>query len=168
MLLDYLAPALDTTINASSSAIWLFAQHPDQWSKLRHNPALVSAAIDEVLRLESPIRAFSRYVTRDHIIGEAHLRAGDRAMMLYACANRDERRYPGPDLFDIGRDARDHLGFGHGTHICAGMHLARMEVTLLLEALMNQVESFTLLEAERNPHNTLRGLARLIVEIEQT
>ena len=168
MLLDYLAPALDTTINASSSAIWLFAQHPDQWSKLRHNPALVSAAIDEVLRLESPIRAFSRYVTRDHIIGEAHLRAGDRAMMFYACANRDERRYPDPDLFDIGRDARDHLGFGHGTHICAGMHLARMEVTLLLEALMKQVEGFTLLEAERNPHNTLRGLARLIVEIEQT
>lgn len=166
MLLDYLAPALDTTINASSSAIWLFAQHPDQWSKLRRNPALVSAAIDEVLRLESPIRAFSRLVTRDYRIGEARLRAGERALMLYACANRDERRYTDPDRFDIERDARDHLGFGHGTHICAGMHLARMEVTLLLQALARQVERFTLLEAERNAHNTLRGLARLIVAVE--
>ena len=163
MMMGYVAPALDTTINATSSAIWLFAQNPDQWHLLRANPDLIPSAINEVVRMESPIRAFSRYVTQDFAIGDVVLEQGARALMLYACANRDERAYPLPDRFDITRNPRDHLGFGYGVHTCAGMHLAKLELTVILQALIARVSGFDLIEEHRLPHNTLRGLNRLIV-----
>lgn len=166
MLIDYLTPALDTTINATSAAIELFARHPDQWERLRGEPALIPHAINEVIRLESPIRAFSRFTLRDHVEGGIEIPAGSRVLMLYACANRDDGHYPDADRFDIGRKPSDHLGFGMGTHICAGMHLARLEITVLLEALIRRVASFEVQAAERRPHNTLRGLHRLDVTIE--
>ena len=165
MLVDYLTPSLDTTINAISSAIELFAANPDQWEALRSDPALIPHAINEVVRLESPIRAFAREVTRDHVIGEAHLRAGDRALMLYACANRDPDKYPQPDRFDVARRPGDHLGFGMGAHLCAGMHLAKMEITAILEALIPKVARFVTANPERRAHNTLRGLSSLTTTI---
>ncbi len=166
MLVDYVTPSLDTTINATSSAIWLFARHPAQWDMLRDSPKLMSGFIDEVVRLESPIRAFSRYVTRDYEMGGVVLPAGSRALMLYACANRDERRYADPDRFDITRDARDHVGFGFGTHLCAGMHLAKLEMTVLFEILTRRVRRFKLRGESRALHNTLRGLSSLQVAVE--
>jgi len=161
MLIDYLSPALDTTINAASAAIELFGLHPDQWIRLREKPQLVPAAINEVIRLESPIRAFSRLVTSEFDIGGVTVQAGQRILPLYACANRDPRRYPEPNRFDISRGSADHMGFGQGTHMCAGMHLARMEITAVLQALTATVSEFVIHKAERRPHNTLRGLHRL-------
>lgn len=161
MLLDYLTPALDTTINATSSAIELFAAHPDQWTMLRGDLSLIPHAINEIVRLESPIRAFARIVRQDCEIGDAKLREGDRALMLYACANRDPRKFENPERFDISRRAGDHLGFGMGTHICAGMNLAKLEISILLEAMASRVAVITTGKAERKPHNTLRGLASL-------
>ena len=163
MMMGYVAPALDTTINATSSGIWLFAQNPGEWARLRQDRALIPSALNEIVRMESPIRAFSRYVTRDAEFGGAALREGERALMLYACANRDERAYPEPGRFDIARNPRDHLGFGYGTHTCAGMHLARLEMTVMFDALANRVQGFEIVEEHRRPHNTLRGLERLIV-----
>lgn len=161
MLIDYLSPSLDTTINATSAAIEKFAQNPDQWQKLRANPSLISGAINEAVRIESPIRAFSRYVVQDYQVGDVTLKEGDRALMLYACANRDPEKYPDPEKFDIERKNSDQLGFGTGTHTCAGMHLAKLEITVLLEALIPRVAAFAIHDAERRPHNTLRGLYRL-------
>ncbi len=165
MLIDYITPSLDTTINATSAAIELFAANPEQWELLRRNPALIPQAINEIVRIESPIRAFAREVTRDHRVGDAELRVGDRALMLYACANRDPLKYSEPDRFDITRRAGDQLGFGMGTHLCAGMHLAKLELTVLFEALLPRVASFHVVEAVRRPHNTLRGLARLTTRV---
>lgn len=161
MLVDYLTPSLDTTINATSAAIELFAANPEQWDTLRDNSSLIPHAINEVIRIESPIRAFARRVTRDHRIGDAELHAGDRALMLYACANRDSAKYLSPERFDVTRRPSDHLGFGMGTHICAGMHLAKLEITILLEALLPRVSRFIVSDPVRRPHNTLRGLASL-------
>jgi len=166
MLMDYLTPALDTTINATSSAIALFADNPVEWQKLRRDPSLITNAINEVVRLESPIRAFTRYVVADKKIGDVTLRKGDRALMLYACANRDETYFQHADQFIIDRQPCDHLGFGKGIHMCAGQHLARLEITCLLQELIPRVESFSVLRAERQPHNTLRGFSRLDVEVE--
>lgn len=163
MLVDYLTPALDTTINATSAAIELFAANPDEWAKLRADPDLIPHAINEVVRLESPIRAFAREVVRDHAIGEAQMKAGDRALMLYACANRDPIKYPDPARFDIERRPSDHLGFGMGTHLCAGMHLAKLEIAILLQTLIPAVAGFVAHSPVRRPHNTLRGLASLQV-----
>ena len=161
MLVDYLTPALDTTINATSAAIELFAAHPDQWRLLRQDLSLIPHAINEVVRLESPIRAFARSVRRDIRIGDAELRTGQRALMLYACANRDPRKFADPTRFDITRRVGDHLGFGMGTHLCAGMHLAKLEISVLLEAMALRVGVIRTARAERQPHNTLRGLASL-------
>ena len=168
MLMDYLAPSLDTTINATTSAIWLFATHPEQWQLLREDPALMSSAIDEVLRLESPIRAFSRYLTQDYDLDGVRMPAESRVLMLYSAANRDERRYEDADTFDIRRNARDHLAFGYGTHSCAGMHLARLEISILLEILSHSVKTLTVIDARRNLHNTLWGFSHLTVETATT
>lgn len=161
MLVDYLTPSLDTTINAISAAVELFAENPDQWAKLKANHSLIPHAINEVIRLESPIRAFARYVTQDYSVGDLTLPVGSRVLMLYACANRDPVKYAEPDQFNIERKPSDHLGFGMGTHLCAGMHLAKLEITVLLEALLCFVSGFEVSNAIRRPHNTLRGLARL-------
>jgi cytochrome P450 len=163
MLVDYLTPALDTTINATSAAIELFAANPDQWALLRADPTLIPHAINEVVRLESPIRAFAREVVRDHAIGDVTLKAGDRALMLYGCANRDPAKFADPARFDITRKPSDHLGFGMGTHVCAGMHLAKLEITVLLQTLLPRVRAFRAHSPVRLPHNTLRGLASLRV-----
>ena len=167
MVIDYTGPSLDTTIFGTSSAIWLFAQHPEQWDLLREKPSLIRHAINEVLRLESPIQRFSRLVTRDYEIDGMTIPAGARVMLLYGSANRDERKYPEPDRFDITRRPSDQLAFGHGEHACVGMNLARLEIRSLLEALVQQVERFELIGYERAVNQTLRGLARLDVRVRE-
>ena len=107
-------------------------------------------------------RSFAREVTCDHGFGEVSLRKGDRALMLYACANRDPSKYPDAERFDITRRPSDQLGFGFGTHVCAGMHLAKLELTVLLETLLLTVSGFETEAATRRPHNTLRGLASIL------
>jgi cytochrome P450 len=165
MLVDYLTPSLDTTINATSAAIELFATFPGEWDKLRADPSLIPHAINEVVRIESPIRSFARQVTTDHEVGGATLEAGSRALMLYACANRDPAKYQDPARFDVTRKPSDHLGFGFGTHVCAGMHLAKLELAVLFEAMVTRVAAFRAEAPVRRPHNTLRGLASLQPEL---
>jgi cytochrome P450 len=166
MLMDYMGPALDTTINGLSSTLYLLGHNPDQWEALRSDPTRVTGAIDEALRMESPIRAFTRALTRDYELGGVALRKNDRVLMLYACANRDERRYPDPDRYDIMRDARDHVAFGYGMHICAGQHLGKLEIATVLKILIRRIKRFDIIEESRELSNTLRGLARLAIRVE--
>ena len=107
-IIDYLAPSLDTTISALGNAVWLFATHPDQWELLRREPHRVKNAFNEVLRLESPINCFTRVTTTRTELGGFELPAGARVVLLYASANRDERRWDRPDAFDITREAAGH------------------------------------------------------------
>jgi cytochrome P450 len=140
LMVDYLVPSLDTTISGIANALALFADHPDQWTLLRAEPSLLPNAVNEVLRYESPQRAFTRKTMHDSIIGEVRVPAGARVLVLYASANRDEREWEAPDRFDIRHDANRQLGFGHGTHACAGQGLARLEMQAMLSALMERVE----------------------------
>ena len=140
LMVDYIAPSLDTTISAISTALYLFGTHPDQWQMLRDDPSLIPNAINEVIRYESPLRAFGRRVACDTEIGGATLPAGSRVLVLYASANRDELEWDAPDVFDIRRDAGRHLGFGNGAHACAGQGLARLETTAMLTALLHRVD----------------------------
>jgi len=165
MVMDYTGPALDTTIFAITSAIWLFAQNPDQWDLVREDPRLIPHAINEVVRLESPIQRFSRVTTTDVEIDGNNLPKGARVLMLFGSGNRDERKYPDPERFDVRRRPSDHLAFGHGVHACVGMNLARLEIRLLLEALALRVERFELLDVERAINSTLRGIAKLDVAV---
>ena len=139
LLIDYLGPALDTTISTISTALTLFATHPEQWRLLREEPERIPNAINEVVRYESAVRAFARRVAVDSEIGGITLSAGARVLVMYASANRDEREWEHPDDFDITRDAGRHLGFGKGAHACAGQALARLETTAFLTALTSRV-----------------------------
>jgi cytochrome P450 len=165
MMLDYVTPSLDTTILGITNTIALFAEHPDQWDLLRADRSLIPHAINESLRLESPVPQFSRVLTRDHEVGGVPLPAGTRVALLYGAANRDPRKYPDPARFDITRRPSDHLAFGHGEHACIGMNLARMEMSALLGHLADQVSRFEVLESRPLINNGLRGLEVLKVQV---
>ena len=144
LMIDYIAPSLDTTISAISNALHLFATHPEQWQLLRNDPALLPNAINEVLRYESPLRAFARKARRDTEIAGTAIPRGARVLVIYASANRDEREWDAPERFDIRNDAGRHLAFGNGAHACAGQGLARLETTAMLTALIERVDRIEL------------------------
>ncbi len=166
MALSYVAPSLDTTIFAIGSAIWLFANNPEQWQLLRDNPKLIPGAINEAVRIESPIQGFSRYAVADYEFDGVTLPAGSRVIVLFGSANRDERHWTDPQTFDIRREGvARHLAFGYGEHACIGMNLARLEMTALFTALAKTVQRFNCIVSERVLNNTLRGFRRLDIRV---
>jgi cytochrome P450 len=144
LMIDYIAPSLDTTISSISSALHLFATHPEQWQILKEDPSLINNAVNEVVRFESPLRAFARQARCDTELADVQIPAGARVLVIYASANRDEREWDDPDTFDIRRDANRHLGFGQGAHACAGQSLARLETAAMLSALVDRVDRIEL------------------------
>jgi cytochrome P450 len=166
LMLDYLAPSLDTTISAVGSAIWLLGEHSDQWDAIREDPKLIPNAVNEVLRYESPISSFGRLVNADTEVDGVPIPAGSRVVISYASANRDERKWQDPDVFDVTRkDAVHQLGFGYGEHGCAGQALARMETESILTALARSVTRFELGTPERALNNLIRALGALPVTV---
>ncbi|TCU76642.1 cytochrome P450 [Bradyrhizobium sp. R2.2-H] len=165
LMRDYLGPSLDTTIFATANLVLLFGRHPAQWGLVRNDPPLIPNAINEALRLESPVRGFTRHLAADATIGGLTIPRESRLLLLYASANRDERKWQDPERFDVKRRANDHLGFGNGTHMCAGLHLARLEMTALLEVLVERVAGFEIGEPVLALNNVLRGLASLPVRV---
>ncbi|MGW1751750.1 cytochrome P450 [Streptomyces sp. NPDC002092] len=166
MMIDYLAPSLDTTISAISSALHLFAAHPDQWRLLKADPGLIPKAVNEVVRYESPIRAFSRTAAHDTELAGVPLPKGSRVLVLYGSANRDPLEWDDPDTFDIRRDAARQLGFGQGTHGCAGQGLARLETSALLSALVERVDRIEVAgPPEWALNNVIHRLERLPLEL---
>ena len=165
-LVTYITPSLDTTIFGLSNALWLFSHHPDQWDAIRANPALIANAVSEVLRLESPVQYFTRMCVRDTVVDGTALAVGSRILVCYGSANRDERAWTDPERFDIRRDAKDQLAFGHGAHECLGMPLARVEMHALLSALAKRVRRITVHEPVRALNNLLRGFERLPMTVE--
>jgi cytochrome P450 len=165
MMVDYLGPSLDTTIFAIGTAVWLFANHPDQWDLVRADPLLMPSAVNEVLRYDAPIQGFSRYIAHEVELDGTVMPAGSRAIVFYGAANRDERKYPDPDRFDIRRRPGDHLGFGVGPHACVGMNLARIEMLALFSALAKRIRRFTILEEEPVLNNVMRGFKTLRVSV---
>lgn len=159
LLAGYVVAAFDTTINGIASGVWLFATNPEQWDIVRADPSLVGRAFNEILRMETPIQNFSRVTTREVDLGnDLVLPAGARVIVSYASANRDERHFGEPDLFDIRRAQTDHLAFGFGNHGCAGQGLARLEAHAVFRALAARVGRFELLGTPlRQLNNITRG-----------
>ncbi len=153
LMRDYIAPSLDTTISAIGYGVRLFAENPDQWAKIREDRSLIKNAIEEIVRLNTPIRAFTRKLAEDIEVAGARLTRNERVLMVFGAANRDPARFPDPDRFDVTRDVRGHVGFGHGVHACLGMHLARLEMTRLFNALVDRVERFEPAGQTRNAIN---------------
>ena len=161
LIWNYTGPAFDTTINAITSLVWLLGTHPDQWAELRADRSLIPAAVNEVLRIESPIQTWGRLCRVDADVDGVRIPAGERVVLLLGSGNRDERHYAEPDRFDIHRNPADHLAFGHGIHLCVGAGLSRLEIESVLGALVKHVTRFELGEPVRRLNNTVRGFSRL-------
>jgi cytochrome P450 len=157
LLIDYIAPSLDTTILGAGHMLFELGRNPQQWEKLRAEPERIPATVHEALRFEAPVRAFSRFAIADYDVDGTVIPEGDRVLILYASANRDERHFEDPDRFDITRDAKGHVAFGAGVHRCAGAHLAQLEMEALLRALVARVRTIDVATPVPLMNNVLRG-----------
>ena len=138
--LRLLLPAgAETTYRSSSNLMFGLLSHPDQLEAVRADRSLLPQAIEEGLRWEPPLLTIVRTATRDVEVCGVQVPAGSTVVTNLGSANRDEQRWDDPDRFDIFRERRPHLAFAHGPHMCLGMHLARMETTVVLGALLDRL-----------------------------
>ena len=159
-----LSAGLDTTVYGIGAAVYCLARFPDQWARLRADPALARNAFEEAVRFESPVQTFFRTTTRDVELGGVVIPEGEKVLMFLGAANRDPRRWEQPDSYDITRKVSGHVGFGSGIHMCVGQLVARLEGEAVLTALARKVGAITMSdEPKRRYNNTLRGLESLPV-----
>ena len=157
----------ETTARLIGWAGKILAEHPDQRRELARNPRLVQNAIEELLRYESPSPVQARYVTEDVEHYGQPVKAGSVMLLLTASANRDERRFPDPDRFDIHRQVERHVAFGYGVHFCLGAALARLEARVALEEVLKRFTDWEVdwAHAVQAHTSTVRGWERLPVII---
>jgi beta-dihydromenaquinone-9 omega-hydroxylase len=156
----------ETTTNLLSGLFLTLAQRPDLYAQLRAHPELIPAAVEEQLRLVSPVQGFYRTATRDYTVGTNTIPAGARVLLLFAAANRDPRHFDDPDEFKLDRNPADHLAFGGGIHYCLGTPLTRLEASRVFTRLLPRVEAIRLYEDYRYLDNpTMRGLVHLPIEL---
>lgn len=161
LCIDFVAPALDTTILASTHLLWVLARNPGAWQQIREDESLIARAVVENVRLATPIRGFTRTVARTHDVDGVTVPAGARVAVLFGAANLDERAFHHPEHFDLARENKVQLGWGNGAHTCVGIHLAKLEMQALLKSMTARVESIEVGAPERLRNNTLQGIARL-------
>ncbi len=166
LLRAFALPSVHSIAAGIGSMLWLLATHPEAWHALRANPGLVASAVEESLRLETPIQLFCRVTTRDVHIGDILVPEGRRVLLLIGSANRDPARWPDPEIFDVRRNPIDHLGFGYGIHACIGHALAKIHLRAVLGALVHKATRLHLDGAPcRQINNTARSLATLPVAV---
>jgi pentalenolactone synthase len=127
--------------------VTLLLTHPEQADALRHDPALVAPAVEEILRLRKYHRqsmGIPRYANTDFTFGGVSIRTGELVILGVSAANRDERHFSEPDRFDVYRKPNPHLAFGHGPRICVGAPLARLELQMLVPALLHRFPTLRL------------------------
>ena len=131
----FIAGGAETTRTAISHGLRAFVDHPEQWEEMAAKPELINSAVEEVLRWVTPLNNFFRMALTDDVVGGQPIAAGDRIIMLYPSANRDEAVFENPFEFDIHRNPNPHLSFGFGTHLCIGANLARLVLTTVFREL---------------------------------
>jgi cytochrome P450 len=156
----------DTTKTMLSSGLKTLLDHPDQLADLRADPALVPGAVEEILRYENPLHYFRRTATADTEIRGVEIAAGEKVVMFYTSANRDEDVFDDPQRFDIRRSPNPHLSFGIAEHFCLGVHLARLEGRVFFEELLATFPTIELTGAPvRIRSNLNNGLKALPVRL---
>ncbi|MBE1530656.1 cytochrome P450 [Actinomadura algeriensis] len=159
----------ETTVNLIGNAVLALLRHPRQFDRLRADPALAAATVEEVLRYDAPVQMTTRVAREDGRVGGTRVRPGDTVLVLLGAANRDPDVYPDPGRFDIGRSpAAPHLSFSAGPHFCLGAGLARLEVSVALGLFAGRLVRPRLrpggVAYKRNLN--LRGPARLLVDLD--
>lgn len=134
----------DTTSSTTAGALWALAENPDQFRKVKENPALIPGLVEESIRWETPVKHFMRSATADAELAGRKIAAGDWLMLCYPSGNRDEAVFADPYRFDVERSPNKHVAFGYGAHVCLGQHLARMEMRILWEELLARLDAVEL------------------------
>jgi cytochrome P450 family 142 subfamily A polypeptide 1 len=142
----------ETTRHVITGGVYQLLTNRDQWEELRKDRSLIPAATEEMLRWVSPIRNMARAATADTTLAGKQIRAGDKLLLLYPSANRDEDHFAAPDTFDIHRQPNDHVAFGFGAHFCLGNSLARLEITTILDRLLDRLPDLAV-AGDREPPN---------------
>lgn len=168
ILQQLLVAGNETTTSSIAEGVLSWIRHPDVAARLREDPERLDVFTEEVLRLSSPTANMWRVTTEDTRIGELDVPAGTMVQLRFSSANRDEQVFPEPDHIDLARDnARNHLAFGHGVHMCIGASLARKEMNVAFRVLLERLDDFELdcddASLRYPPNVLLRGLAALPV-----
>jgi cytochrome P450 family 142 subfamily A polypeptide 1 len=152
----------ETTRNVISGGLLALSRFPDERDRLLADPGLIDSAVEEIIRWTTPVMTFMRTCTEAHEVHGQRIEVGDRILMLYQSANRDERVFERPDDFVVDRDPNNHLAFGAGTHYCLGANLARLEVKLVFEELLRRLPDIRAVD----PGKVQRNRSTLVVGIE--
>ena len=150
----------ETTRHVISGGVYQLLKRAEQWEELERDRSLLGSATEEMLRWVSPIKNMARVATGDVEFGGKAIAAGQKLLLLYPSANRDEEHFADPDVFDIHRSPNDHLAFGFGSHFCLGNSLARLEITTMLDRLLDRMPDLALsepAEPPRRPANFVSG-----------
>jgi cytochrome P450 len=154
--LRLLLPAgVETTYRSTGNLLFGLLSNPEQLDAVRADRSLIPRAIEEAVRWEAPLLVITRMATRDTELADVLIPAGSAVMPMLGAANRDESRYPDPDRFDVFREPKPYISFGIGTHVCLGMHLARLEMRVALERLLDRLPDLRLDPEGKDPH--IRG-----------
>jgi cholest-4-en-3-one 26-monooxygenase len=155
----------ETTRNLMSGAMTAFFDHPDQWELLRRDRSLLSGAVEEMLRYVTPVMHFRRTATMDLELGGQKMQEGDKVVFWHISANRDEDVFTDPDTFDITRTPNNHMAFGGGgPHFCLGANLARMEIMVMFDRLLDRIPDIRLDgEVQRLQSNFINGTKHIPV-----
>lgn len=165
---SFLRGGMDTTISGIGAALLALARDPTQWQMLRQDPSLARNAFEEAIRVESPVQVMFRTTRQGAELGGVTLAPETKVAAFIGAANRDTRKWPDADRFDLRRQAAgQHLAFGHGPHVCIGQMIARLQAECLIGALARRVKRLSLAgSAAYRPVNTLRTLDRLPLAVE--
>ena len=173
MIQQILVAGNETSTSAIAGGVVLLIQNPDQQAMLRQHPDLIPAAVEEILRLETPTSGMWRRATADTEIGGVDIPEGAFLMVRFAAGNRDESIFTDGGAMSVARENADsHLAFGQGTHFCLGAQLARMEMQVALTGLLNRTTDWALVEGKNplkhSPNVLLRGLTDLHISFSKT
>jgi unspecific monooxygenase len=153
----------EATVQAIGNGLIALAAHPDQFARLRETPGLIGAAVEELLRYDSPLQMFERWVLEDLVWGDTALRRGTKVGLLFGSANHDEVVFDTPRRLDLARHPNQHVSFGAGIHLCVGAPLARVELDVAFSTFARRVSEFAV-DADmlwRTPSLVFRGVRAL-------
>ncbi|MCX5530600.1 cytochrome P450 [Streptomyces sp. NBC_00006] len=155
----------DTVRSAAPGGLALLAESPPAYEQLRAGKADLTLALDELLRRHPPVLTFRRTATEDTTLAGAHIKRGDKVVVLHASANHDERVFPDPFTLDLARTPNPHVSFGDGPHVCLGAHFARLQLQALYEEVGRSLPALTLAAPpKRLVSNFINGIKELRVE----
>ena len=147
----------DTTSASTAGAMWALAKDPEQFARIKADRSLLPGLIEEAIRWTTPVQHFMRTAAEDCEIGGQAIAKDDWLMLCYVSGNHDERVFPDPDRFDASRSPNRHVAFGAGVHQCLGLHLARLEMRILFDELLDRIDSVELAGTPQRASSTFVG-----------